>query len=89
MLRQLIHFSLSFVPSVDTGSPKSGTIGEFLEYVEVAPQVGVPRYSVIPQSFYRRRYNLAVITRIRLKLGIDFSNVGSISPLRWAGAILP
>ena len=27
--------------------------------------------------------------RIRLKLGLDFSNVGSISPLRWAVAILP
>lgn len=35
-----MHFSLSFVPSVYTGTPQSGAVGEFLEYVEVAPHVG-------------------------------------------------
>jgi hypothetical protein len=40
MLGQFMDFSLSFVSSVYTGSPEGGTIGEFLEYVEVAPHVG-------------------------------------------------
>lgn len=35
-----MHFSLSFVSSVDTGSPQGGTIGEFLEHIEVAAHGG-------------------------------------------------
>jgi hypothetical protein len=63
MLGQLMDFSLSFVPSVYAGSPKGGSIGEFLEYVEVAPQVG---YLVTLLS--RKAYAAEGIT---LRLSVD------------------